>query len=161
MTPEEKEQKEKIERTTFVLGIFSASIIGFVLNLYANIYYDVFVTGDKQFGKMSEAGIIFPTFALIFTIGFLQFLIYDYKNELNLNRPFFDRFFYYFDKVFWVGRMAAKFDKVYDVFIKWFIWTIIGYWLYRQLGWAPTGIWVTLVLIWTIGKLIYKRKHGK
>lgn len=161
MEPEESKRKEKIERTTFVLGIFSAGVMGFVLNIFANVYYDVLVTGDKQFSKLDQPSLIFSFLVFIFVIGFLQFLVYDYQNEINLNRPFFRRFFDYFDNVFWFTRLTRKVNKITLFIIKWTIIGVFAFSFFRLYGWGVAVTLFSVFALWSVAKSIYRHYYGK
>lgn len=154
-----RNEKEKIERTTFVLGIFSAGVIGLVLNIYANVYYDVLVTGDKQFSSLSTPSIVFPTLALILVTAFLQFLIYDYQNEINLNRPFLKRFFDYFDNVFWFTRLTKRVNKIIWFVMKWLFIIGFAFAFFRAYGVIVPGVLIVVILAWALVKSIYRRSH--
>ena len=161
MYAEDKNRKEKIQRTTFVMGIFSASIISFVLNVYANIYYEIVVKGVENFSNFNPPGIIAPTIVLVLVIGFLQFLIFDYKNDMNLDRSFFKRFFDYFDKVFWLTQLTKRINKVFWFIFKWLFIIIFAFSFYKISGWTGASIWIILILTWILVKSIYKRHYGK
>lgn len=161
MNKEEKEEKEKIQRTTFVLGIFSASIIGFVLNIYANVYYDVYVAGKEQFSNFSQFSIVLPFLILILVVAFLHFLIYDYQNEINLNRPFLKRFFDYFDNVFWFTQITKRVNKIFWFIMKWIFVITFAFSIFNTFGWIASGIWIIVFLVWPLGKSIYQRHYGK
>lgn len=161
MEREETKQKERIERTTFVLGIFSAGVMGFILNIFANVYYDVLVTGEKQFSKLDQPSLIFSFLGLVFVTAFLQFLIYDYQNEINLNRPFLRRFFDYFDTVFWFTQITKKINKIFLFIVKW---TIIGSFAFAFIGlygWTVASAMFSVFVLWSIVKNIYQRYYGK
>jgi len=145
----------------FILGIFSAAIIGFVLNIYANMYYVMFVTGEQKLGDFSTSGILFPTFAFIVTCAFLQFLIYDYRHEMDFSHSFFGRFFDYFENVFWFGRVTKSVNKITVFIFKWFFAIAIAVYFYNVSAFFVLGTWLFLIACWILGRFIYKQRYKK
>jgi hypothetical protein len=105
------------KRTDTVLGILIASALGFVLNLLANVYYDVFVTKTVSWGSVDRNQIIFIPLALVGLIGFLQFFIYDFKNDLEINKNFWLRFANYFFFKFKLGRILSWIMGLYLILL--------------------------------------------
>ncbi|MDD2495082.1 MAG: hypothetical protein PHE29_07820 [Tissierellia bacterium] len=140
-----KEKKEIIQRTNFVLGIIVASIIGFVLNVYANIFYDAVVTGKEQFSNINSFSIALLFIILMYMIAFLQFLIYDYQNEINLDRSFFKRFSDYYDNIFWFSRLMNRINKFMGFVIKLFLFVLSAFVIVNLFGWPITILWIVFV----------------
>ena len=84
MTQEIKQQEYK-NRYDMVLGIFVASVFGFIINLASNIVYDVWVIEEKSFSSISPFAFSFIFYGFILTEAFLEFLVYDYQNETNFD----------------------------------------------------------------------------
>lgn len=155
-----KEKKEKIQRTASAAGIVVASIIGFSLNVYANMYYDLFVTGNEQFSNMNTLSIALLFIILMYAISFLQFLVYDYENELNLDRPFWGRYLYYHENVFWFSKVTNRINNFFITIVK-IILLIISVILASSFGWAVTVLWIIFVLHKRILKFVSVSQHDK
>ncbi len=150
--------REKHERVTFVLGIIVAAIIGFSLNIYANIYYEVLMLREKSMSNYNQLATVLPAFVLIYSFGFLLFLVYDYKNKIDMSRPFLQRLFEYYETVFWPSRFARS---VYRFFIFVFMWvfaSIVGLTLFQTLGIYALLVWIVMIVLWQIGKYFYRHK---
>jgi hypothetical protein len=109
-----KEDKiEQKKRTDLVIGIAVAAVIGFVLNLLANLYYDIFITGTLTWNKVNHTQVYAITLALVGLIGLLEFFIYDYKNDLEENKGFLKRYFNYFFYNFTPGKIIRIIAGLY------------------------------------------------
>lgn len=159
MPMDDKHRKEKIERTIFVLGIFAASVIGFVINVFTSVYYEVFLTGAKRLSDYNQTALIIPILILFLSVAFLSFLVYDYQNELNLNRSLLKRFFDYYDNVFWLNQLTKKIGRGLIISIKWLFAFAIGLALYQTTGLTAVSIWIGIIVLWLSIKFIYNKKH--
>lgn len=153
-----KHKTERKERTTLVLGIFTASVIGFVVNLYANIYFEVFLTGRETMVAYNQLALIIPTLILVLAIAFLSFLVYDYQHELTLNRPFLKRFFEYYENVFWLSRATRKVSRVIVFLVKWIFAILFSLALFETSGVIASSIWIFLIFIWVTAKYLYLKQ---
>lgn len=156
-----EDQKEKHERTTFVLGILVAAVIGFTLNIYASVYYDVFMLGDKKLTDYDELAILLPAVVLVYSYGLLSFLIYDYKNKIDIGRSFMGRLFDYYDNVFWPVRFAKGVYRFFAFAFKWTIAFVVGLSLFQTSGLWGLIIWIGILVCWRVGKYFYQRKYKK
>lgn len=154
---EEEHRKEKIQRTTFVLGIFTAAVVGFVVNLFSNMYYDVLISQTREFSSYSEKPVVVALVILFVSTGFLFFLVYDYKNEIDLNRPFFKRFLDYFFNVFWLSRQLQKISNGTIFFMKWSMAILFGVALYQTSGVWSALVWLCVIVVWVGSKILYRR----
>lgn len=102
------------KRFDLVLGIAVAGFLSFLINIFSSIYYDVFLTHSKNISQYESNDLII--FAILFsaTIAFLQFLIIDYKNEIDLKKGFWKRYLFFFMHDFVVTRAAVH---VYRFFL--------------------------------------------
>lgn len=154
-----EDQKEKHERITFVLGIVVAAIIGFALNIYANIYYEVFMLGNRNLSDYNESATVIPAFVLVLSYGFLSFLVYDYKNKIDITRPFLQRLFDYYENMFWPTKVADRMSRFFIFVFKWIFAFGIGLALFQTSGIPALLVWVGMILLWQIGKYFYRRKR--
>ncbi len=151
-------RKEKIERVTLVLGIFTASVIGFAINIFTNIYCDVFLTETKKITDYNQIAMVIPVLVFIFSVAFLSFLVYDHQNGLNLDRSFFKRFSDYYGNVFWMSRLTKKLMHIVFFIGKWLMAIVIGLSLYKGSGTKALFIWVGTIVFWFAIKYLYKRR---
>lgn len=101
----DKDKIEQKKRTDTVIGIAIATIAGFILNLLANLYYDLFITGATTWAKVNHPQVYGVLLALLGLIGFFEFLIFDYKNGLEVNKSFLKRYWHYFFYNFTPGKI--------------------------------------------------------
>ena len=104
---------EQKKRTDLVIGIAVAAVVGFVLNLLANLYYDLFITGTLIWDKVNHSQVYAVTLALVGLIGLLEFFIYDFKNDLEVNKSFLKRYFNYFFYNFTPGKIIRIVAGIY------------------------------------------------
>ena len=109
----EKDKIEQKKRTDLVIGIAVAAVIGFVLNLLANLYYDIFITSTLSWDEVNHPQVYGVILALIGLIGLLEFFIYDYKNDLEVNKGFLKRYFNYFFYNFTPGKIIRIIAGLY------------------------------------------------
>lgn len=122
-----QEDKEKIKRFDFSFGIIVASVIGFLLNLLANIYYDVSITHSLTWNKVDQTQFVGIILALIGMFGFLQFFIDDYKNELKINKSFLKRFQDYFFYQYAPGKWIRRITGFYLIVVLIIIMALLYY----------------------------------
>lgn len=154
-----EDQKERHERVTFVFGIIVAAVIGFALNIYANIYYEVFMLGTKSMSAYNQLATLIPGFVLIYSLGLLSFLVYDYKNKIAMDRPFLQRLFEYYENVFWPTKFASRVSRFFVFVFKWTFAFVIGLALFQTSGLLALSIWIGMLVLWQIGKYFYRRKR--
>ena len=87
--------KEVERRKDLVIGIILSSIVAFIINIFSNTFCSIFIFKDPLAdinGRM--LAFVFIVFTVV--IGFLFFLIDDYKNATNFDKALFLRFINYF-----------------------------------------------------------------
>lgn len=151
-------QKGKRERIIFVLGIVVASIIGFALNIYASLYYEVFILGTENFSIHNKAAVALPAIVLVYSYGLLSFLVYDYKNSIDINRPFFQRLFNYYENTFWPTKVTDRISRLFILVLKWSTVSLVGFTLFKTFGLNALLIWIVIIGLWQGGKYFYHRK---
>lgn len=97
-------QNEQKKRFDTVVGILIASVLGFVLNLSANLYYDLFISKAVTWDKINHFQVLGLGLSFVGIIGFLQFFIDDYRNNVEMNKTYWKRFSNYFFHEFRAGR---------------------------------------------------------
>ncbi len=111
------EETEKTKRTDIVLGIVGASAIGFILSLFADVYYRMFLVGDLKWENVNHIQVYSLLLLLLALIGFLQFFIDDYKNNVEINRSLLKRYFIYFFYQFTPGKIIRFIVGIYTLTI--------------------------------------------
>lgn len=115
-------KEEYKRRFNFVFGAIVAALLGFVVNISSNIYYDVLMKGDYSVSKYDIPYFSFYIAILFLSIGFLRFFIYDYKNDFNFNLGFWDRFSFFLKDDFSLSRFARFLNKsLISLFLIFFI----------------------------------------
>lgn len=109
--------EEKNKRFDFVWGIILAAILGFLLNLLANVYYDLFIVKTVLWEKVNQEQVFIIILLLLGLVGFLGFLIDDYRNEMKISRNFLQRYWQYFFYKFTPGKIMRWFFGGYILLI--------------------------------------------
>ncbi|MCK9438477.1 hypothetical protein M0Q39_00140 [Patescibacteria group bacterium] len=99
----------KLNRKFIVWGVLMGAFFGFLINILANFFYDVFIIEIYSFEKVNLTNILVCCFSLVALIGYLWFFVYDYPNSPELTKDYLKRFWDYFTKTFWLGRILAVF----------------------------------------------------
>jgi hypothetical protein len=113
----EPDNKEKIRRFNVTLGIFVAAILGFLLNLLANLYYGMFVMHSLKWSQVDHMQVYGITLLFLALVGFLKFFIDDYENTMELNTGFFKRYANYFFYKFTPGKFIRIVLGIYILLI--------------------------------------------
>ena len=112
-TTMEEGKFEQKKRADVVIGIAIAAIAGFILNLLANLYYDLFIIETTVWAKVNHFQVICVSLALLGLIGFLEFFIFDYKNNFEVNKSFLKRYLNYFFYNFTPGKIIRVISGLY------------------------------------------------
>ncbi len=109
----DSEKLEQKNRTEIVWGIIVAGFAGFLLNLLANTYYDLFIYKTVTWDKIDHMQILGASLLLLAVIGLLSFFVSDYKNKLEVNRSFLKRYSDYFFYSFTPGKVIRVIVGLY------------------------------------------------
>lgn len=150
-------KKEYRKRFDFVFGAIVAALLGFVVNIFSNIYYDVFMKGDYSIYKYDAPYFSFYITLLFLTIGFLRFFIYDYKNDFNLDISFIDRFFFFLDDYFSLSRFARFLNRFFIALFLISVIITLDALLYGSVKWIAYPISIGAVII-ALGALSVRDK---
>src|ERR1035437_831209 len=148
----EEKSNEKTKRFDMVWGIIVASILGVILNLLANLYYDLFIVKTIVWGKVDHFQVLCITLLLIALVGFLQFFISDYKNEAGLNKNLLKRFRQYFFYEYTPGKYMRVFFGIYMLLILVSVLGGIHYLVALQIGYLYAAISFILMFFLTYYK---------
>ena len=121
----ETEKLENIKkRQDIVLGVCLAVVAGFLVNLFSNIYYDIFISKTLSFADISSAAITFVFLLLIFFEAFLEFLVYDVQQGqgIHINKRFWGRYFDFIDERHWASKATGSIGRIIWATLKWLIW---------------------------------------
>jgi len=125
--------KDKIEyrkRFDFVLGVVVAGVFGWLINILSDVYYDVFLKHTVKIESYDSFQLSLSGFILFVAIGFLKFLVYDYKNKLILEKNFWDRFIFFlndnFNLSFFASLLKNLFIILFLVFFNLFIFNTLN-----------------------------------
>jgi len=106
----EENQIEKKKRLDTVLGIIVAAILSFMVDLYANLYYELFVVNTLKWSQVNHTQVYGMTLVFLALVGFLQFFVEDYQNDIDIRGGLIKRYIKYFFYEFTPGK-----------FIRWFL----------------------------------------
>ena len=132
----EETSAEMAHRVDFVWGIATAAAIGFVLNLLANLYYDLYIVRELSWDDVNQNQVAGLVLALVVLFAFLRFLIYDFKNPLAMNGGFIARFYEFFLYKYLPGRFLRVATAV----------TLLLMW---ALGW----LFALTLVVFLVGKI--------
>jgi hypothetical protein len=107
----------KLNRKFIVWSILIGAVFGFLINILANFFYDILIIEIYSFEKVNLLNILICCFSLIALIGYLWFFVYDYPNSPELTEKYFKRFWNYFTKIFWPGRILGIIFALYILLI--------------------------------------------
>lgn len=112
-----EEKIEQKKRTDTVIGIVLASAFGLALNLIANLYYDLFVIHAITWADVDRFQVLAIVLVTVAMVGFLDFFIHDYKNDLEVNKSLWKRYSNYFFYEFTPGKILRVIFGVYMLLI--------------------------------------------
>jgi len=149
--------KEKIRRFNVTLGIFVAAILGFLLNLLANLYYSMFITQTLKWSGVNHMQVYGIILLFLGLIGFLKFFIDDYENDFEFNTSFFKRYINYFFYKFTPGKFIRVALGIYISLT--LISLLIGlyFFIVSIAGYIITNVIVLVILI----SFLYQRRTSK
>lgn len=139
-------KKEYKKRFDFVFGAIVAALLGFVVNIFSNIYYDVLMKGDYSM-KYDAPYFSFYITIVFLTIGFLRFFIYDYKNDFSFDISFIDRFFFFLDDHFSLSHFARFLNKFFIALFLVSVIITIDALLYGSVKWIAYPISIGVVIL--------------
>ncbi len=149
--------KEKIRRFNVTLGIFVAAILGFLLNLLANLYYSIFITHTLKWSGADHVQVYGILLIFLALVCFLKFFIDDYENDFELNTSFFKRYINYFFYKFTPGKFIRVALGIYISLT--LISLLIGLYFFIAsiAGYIITNVIVVVILI----SFLYRRRTSK
>lgn len=164
----EETEEDKLEyrkRFDFVLGIIIAGILGLIINTFSNIFYDVFLTHRVKFSSYDQFYLAILTSLLFLVLGFLQFLVYDYKNKLSLEKSFWKRYMFFLSEDFPLSRFAKILNRFFIsmfliIFNSSILITLNNYFGYT-LAIAVIFVGVILLIVRDVLIRIFKDKKSK
>lgn len=112
----EETDEDKLEhrkRFDFALGIVVAGVFGLIINTFSNIFYDVFLTHKMKFNSYDQVYLTGLVLLLFLVLAFLQFLVYDYKNKLTLEKNFWKRYMFFLSEDFSLSRLAKILNRFF------------------------------------------------
>jgi preprotein translocase subunit Sss1 len=143
----DQDQIEQKNRTDLVLGVLLAAVVGFVLNILSTIYYSLFIVKTVTWDKMDHFQIYCIGLLLVGLIGFLEFFIYDYKNDIQVNRSLIRRYLTYFFYNFRPGRVIRVIAGLYLTFILGGVIVSVYFFLAHSIGSVLAAAVVIVVLV--------------
>lgn len=156
----EIDKLEHRRRFDSVLGITLAGILGWLINIFSNIYYDVYLTHSTRITSYNSFQLSLLISFLFLVVAFLQFLVYDYKNELTLGKNFWLRYISFISENSPFSRIARLLNRLFLImFLIIFDFSILSV-LYSYVGYLSV-ITILFVSFITIFLITYIRKTFK
>lgn len=152
-----EDNKEKIRRFDVILGIFVAAILGFLLNLLANLYYAIFITHSLKWSQADHVQVYGIVVLFLALIGFLKFFIDDYENDFEFNTSFFKRYVNYFFYKFTPGKFIRVALGIYISLTLISILVGLYFFIASIAGYIITNVIVLVILI----SFLYQRKTSQ
>jgi len=149
--------KEKTRRFNVIMGIFVAAVLGFLLNLLANLYYALFMTQTLKWGQVNHMQVYGIVLLFLALVGFLKFFIDDYENDVELNTGFLKRYVNYFFYKFTPGKFIRVALGIYISLTIISILVGLYFFIASITGFIITNIIVLAILIF----FLYQRKTSK
>lgn len=153
------EKEERKRRFDTVFGIYIAAVIGFILNILADLLRGWMFAGEV-FSLLQKELIALLVLLLIISIIFLEFFIFDFRHELTFDQKFWSRFFDYFSNKHWLSRRVTKISKIILNIFKWSIWALFSG-LFFVTSLPVFVIWVLISIIFNLGKKKVLKKRVK
>ena len=88
-----------------VWSIAIGAVLGFIINIFSNLYYGLFITWDLKWSMVNHQQVFIFTIVFIALIGYLQFFIFDYPNTFEFSKAYWKRYQQYFFYSFWPGKI--------------------------------------------------------
>jgi hypothetical protein len=158
-------KSEKKRRSDIIFGILLASTLGVILNLFSSLYYDLFVKKIIKWSDVNQQHVMIWFFILLATWGFISFFVYDYKNNVEINKAhFWKRFINYFFESFKPFKILKIITGIYlIIFLSFlvFVFLITLFFLMNEAtNWLFASAFVVFILIGIILH-IYKKYLNK
>lgn len=152
---------ERRKRIDFVFGIVVAGIFGLIINVFSNIFYDVFLVHKINFNSYDQIYLTGLMLLLFLVLAFMQFLVYDYKNKLSLEKNFWKRYMFFLSEDFSLSRIVKVLNRFFiSMFLIIFDFNIITA-LNNQSSFFVVGIVIFASIIFVIFKWWIKKKFKK
>ncbi len=103
---------EHRKRADMILGFIIAMILSFFVNVFSSVFYENFLVIDNEKPKYDISVVIWTVVGFFVAISFLQFIIYDYKNRLEINKSFLGRYLFFLGEDFLPFRIAQVANSV-------------------------------------------------
>lgn len=163
--PAETEKLENIKkRQDIVLGVCLAVIAGFLVSLFSNIYYDIFISKTLSFGNIPSMALATVLVLLIFFETFLEFLIYDVQQgqSAHIDRRFWGRFFDFADKKHWASKVMNSTGRVVWAAVKMTLWVIVLLSLWGTEEWSSLAIFICATIVYQgVKRGLFRRRKKK
>ena len=150
--------EKKENRGYLVWSIIIGGLFGFLITIFSNLYYEVFIVKRLSWSSIDHTQFIFCALLLVALLGYLQFFIDDYPNTFEFTKKYWKRFSNYFFYKFSIGKVLRVFVGIYLLLFS------VGFlMLLYVLGGNSIGyLWTTLLfLIVFIAEYIKDKKVKK
>ena len=153
MPPEEKKEQRKY----IVWSIATGLILGFIINIFSNVYYGIFIVGNLKWSQVNHHELFWYALALIALAGYLMFFISDYPNTFELSKAYWKRYQHYFFNKFWPGKIMRWIIGFYLLLFILALMILIYYLIALGLGY----MWGAIVFVGMLGLGYFKERSDR
>jgi len=153
MPPEEKKEQRKY----IVWSIATGLILGFIINIFSNVYYGIFIVGNLTWSQVNHHELFWYAMALIALIGYLMFFISDYPNTFEFSKAYWKRYQHYFFNKFWPGKIMRW---IIGFYILLFLLVLLGL-IYYAFALGFGYIWATILFIVMFTAVYWRDRMNK
>ena len=156
---EDKDKKEN--RGYIVWSIVIGALLSFLINIFSNLYYSLFVVGDLSFDKINGNYFVFCVLLFIALNGYLGFFIHDYPNSFEFSKGYWLRYKNYFFNKYLPGRIIGKIIRwILGFYLILFLVILLGYLFILSINlWGQTYGIITFILFLFL--IFIRVKYGK
>jgi hypothetical protein len=146
---------KKENRGYIVWSIVIGGIIGFLINIFSNLYYSIFITKNLNWNQIDHTHFVLCIAILIALVGYLGFFIYDYPNTFEFSKPYWKRYQNYFFHEFWPGKILRSIIGFYLIIFLIVLLIIMCFFLVQSFGY----LYGIIILVSTFSLAYIKHKY--
>jgi MFS family permease len=135
--------EKKENRGYLVWSIIIGGLFGFLITIFSNLYYELFIVKRLSWSSVDHTQFIFCALLLIALVGYLQFFIDDYPNTFEFTKKYWKRFSSYFFYKFSIGKVLRVFVGIYLLLFVFGFMILLYVFLIHLVGF----LWGTLIAV--------------
>lgn len=147
------------ERKYYVWSIMIAGLLGFLINIFANLAYGFFIIGDLSWQKINHFNFLLCLALFIGVIGYLMFFINDYPNAPEFSIVYWKRYQDYFFNKFRLVKILRTMIGIYLLLLLAGLILLLYFIFGQNLGYPIATIMLCAGFILANIKVITRRIH--